>query len=88
MSRITTAYGILRENGIYRLIQVLKQYTVNRTYLRWIDEPMLNMQTPAGKIEFEVSPEWGRLYEIGTGGVYEPLLLNALYEILSEDSVF
>jgi hypothetical protein len=46
------------------------------------------MQTPAGKIEFEVSPEWGRLYEIGTGGVYEPLLLNALYEILSEDSVF
>uniref|UniRef100_A0A7D6CPG9 FkbM family methyltransferase n=1 Tax=Natrinema zhouii TaxID=1710539 RepID=A0A7D6CPG9_9EURY len=69
----------------YLTRKVLEEY-YNVRYTA-IGKPVLPMQTPAGEIKFEVDPEWPRLASIASGGVYEPILLQSLYNRLDRDSI-
>lgn len=61
---------------------------LTKAYFLYKNDQSITTTTPAGDVELEVNPDWGRAYDYATGKMYEPLLLRRLYERLSEDDVF
>lgn len=95
MGLIQDARQIYTENGILELCirvvlflsrSVKENYYVFRYTI--IGKPILEMDTPAGKIEFEVSEDYPLLTDIASGDTYEPLLLQELESLLSDDDIF
>jgi hypothetical protein len=48
----------------------------------------IQVETPVGAIELEADPAWYRFHTMQSGGEYEPVLMNALANSLTEDDVF
>lgn len=65
-----------------------KRTLLTKLYFIYKEEKCIDTPTPAGNINLEVNPEWGRAYRYATGKTYEPMLMNALYQELSKDDVF
>jgi len=77
----------LIRRAIDRVYRTLS-YKANEIRFTTIGRPVIPMNTPAGKIQFEVDKEWSRLGEIASGVTYEPFLLRSLSKSLDEDSIF
>lgn len=99
METVGKAVSVLKNEGIIPLLSRFPTWFRGKLrrwrgvirsslYTHTDREPVLDMETPAGLIRFEADPAWFRFNEIKSGGVYEPVLLEALNKSLTEDDTF